>query len=210
MLTDVPIGALSVTCTHAGGPLDEGHVVADGCISCPWHASGFRLTDGKVDARAGSRRPAPKVASGRVYVRSVRECRGDQREGPDHVPRYKAGALTTPQRVGCRTACLICTAGPFRRDGHRAARFDGGVRDEARAGTELLSLVVQGDTSPLDSGGSMSCADGFGLRGPTLAQVYGEGGHAGHCEQFGLPVLQAATPEVGGNEIVAPADRGLE
>ncbi|MGH9065158.1 MAG: Rieske (2Fe-2S) protein [Acidimicrobiales bacterium] len=39
--------ALSATCRHAGGPLDEGKLVDD-CVRCPWHGSMFRLTDGKV------------------------------------------------------------------------------------------------------------------------------------------------------------------
>lgn len=39
--------ALSATCVHAGGPLDEGEVV-EGSIRCPWHGSIFRLDDGKA------------------------------------------------------------------------------------------------------------------------------------------------------------------
>jgi nitrite reductase/ring-hydroxylating ferredoxin subunit/uncharacterized membrane protein len=45
---DEEIYALSATCVHAGGPLDGGEVLADGCIRCPWHASTFRLSDGAV------------------------------------------------------------------------------------------------------------------------------------------------------------------
>ena len=41
------IYALHAVCAHAGGPLASGTVV-DGCIECPWHASRFRLTDGRV------------------------------------------------------------------------------------------------------------------------------------------------------------------
>jgi nitrite reductase/ring-hydroxylating ferredoxin subunit/uncharacterized membrane protein len=41
--------ALAATCSHAGGPLDEGEV-HDGCIECPWHGSRFRLRDGSVAA----------------------------------------------------------------------------------------------------------------------------------------------------------------
>lgn len=40
--------ALSATCSHAGGPLDEGNVEGD-CIECPWHGSRFRLADGEVE-----------------------------------------------------------------------------------------------------------------------------------------------------------------
>jgi nitrite reductase/ring-hydroxylating ferredoxin subunit/uncharacterized membrane protein len=41
------VHALHAVCAHAGGPLPQGTVV-DGCIECPWHASRFRLTDGRV------------------------------------------------------------------------------------------------------------------------------------------------------------------
>ena len=40
------ICALSDTCTHVGAPLHEGTLAA-GVITCPWHASRFRLGDGR-------------------------------------------------------------------------------------------------------------------------------------------------------------------
>ena len=39
--------ALKATCTHAGGPLAEGTLNGD-TITCPWHGSVFRLSDGAV------------------------------------------------------------------------------------------------------------------------------------------------------------------
>lgn len=39
--------AMEDACAHAGGPLSEGEV-KDGCVTCPWHGSQFRLTDGSV------------------------------------------------------------------------------------------------------------------------------------------------------------------
>ena len=42
------IHALHAVCAHAGGPLAEGTVTPDGCIECPWHASRFRLIDGRL------------------------------------------------------------------------------------------------------------------------------------------------------------------
>ena len=39
--------ALKETCAHAGGPLSEGELKGD-TITCPWHASTFRLADGSV------------------------------------------------------------------------------------------------------------------------------------------------------------------
>jgi nitrite reductase/ring-hydroxylating ferredoxin subunit len=40
--------ALAATCSHAGGPLDEG-TVRGGTIECPWHHSRFCLDDGAVE-----------------------------------------------------------------------------------------------------------------------------------------------------------------
>ncbi|HVF13548.1 MAG TPA: Rieske 2Fe-2S domain-containing protein [Acidimicrobiales bacterium] len=45
------IHAISDVCSHMGGPLHEGEMSADplgGCVTCPWHASRFRLDDGSV------------------------------------------------------------------------------------------------------------------------------------------------------------------
>jgi len=66
------IWALSATCTHAGGPLDEGSLI-DGCIRCPWHGSTFRLADGRVERGPASvAEPAweVRVDNGNVLVRS--------------------------------------------------------------------------------------------------------------------------------------------
>ncbi|HEY0755756.1 MAG TPA: Rieske 2Fe-2S domain-containing protein [Ktedonobacteraceae bacterium] len=41
------IYALAATCSHVGGPLDEG-TCENGAINCPWHGSSFRLSDGAV------------------------------------------------------------------------------------------------------------------------------------------------------------------
>lgn len=62
---------LSDRCTHRGGPLHEGEV-ADGCVSCPWHGSVFRLRDGEV-TRGPAALPQPRyevrVREGRLEVR---------------------------------------------------------------------------------------------------------------------------------------------
>lgn len=39
--------AATATCTHVGGPLDEGEV-SGSCVTCPWHGSVFDLQDGRV------------------------------------------------------------------------------------------------------------------------------------------------------------------
>ncbi len=38
--------AISATCSHAGGPLDEGELQGE-VVQCPWHGSRFRMSDGK-------------------------------------------------------------------------------------------------------------------------------------------------------------------
>jgi nitrite reductase/ring-hydroxylating ferredoxin subunit/uncharacterized membrane protein len=41
------VHALKETCSHAGGPLSKGELKGD-TITCPWHFSTFRITDGSV------------------------------------------------------------------------------------------------------------------------------------------------------------------
>ena len=51
--------AVSNTCTHAGGPLDEGELQGD-VVECPWHGSHFCILDG--DVRGGPATfPLPKL-----------------------------------------------------------------------------------------------------------------------------------------------------
>ena len=70
--------ALSATCTHAGGPLDEGEIVDGDAVRCPWHGSEFRLADGGV-VRGPATVAQPcwevKVENGRIHVRSARSAR---------------------------------------------------------------------------------------------------------------------------------------
>lgn len=40
--------ALQNDCTHAGYPIGEGDVVADGVIECPGHAANFNVVTGDV------------------------------------------------------------------------------------------------------------------------------------------------------------------
>lgn len=45
---DEGIFAIHNVCSHAGGPLDEGEVVNEVCIACPWHGSVFDMRDGHI------------------------------------------------------------------------------------------------------------------------------------------------------------------
>ena len=65
--------ALWASCTHEGGPLAEG-TFADGCVTCPWHGSTFRLADGKVvRGPAAASQPVyeARVTDGKVEVRAL-------------------------------------------------------------------------------------------------------------------------------------------
>jgi nitrite reductase/ring-hydroxylating ferredoxin subunit/uncharacterized membrane protein len=70
---DGQVHALANTCSHAGGPLNEGEL-ADGCVICPWHGSIFRLTDGHI-VRGPASVPQPayqtRVRDGKIEVRSL-------------------------------------------------------------------------------------------------------------------------------------------
>jgi len=41
------IYAIGATCSHLGGPLDEG-TVENGVVTCPWHGSCYRMSDGSI------------------------------------------------------------------------------------------------------------------------------------------------------------------
>jgi nitrite reductase/ring-hydroxylating ferredoxin subunit len=79
MLADVPVvvirdGAdfhvLSDRCSHLSGPLSDGDY-DDGCLTCPWHGSVFRVADGRV-ARGPATAPQPvfrtRVSDGILQV----------------------------------------------------------------------------------------------------------------------------------------------
>jgi len=65
--------ALASTCTHMGGPLEEG-TISDGCVTCPWHGSTFRFADGSI-VRGPASTPEPcyqtRIQDGRIEVRAL-------------------------------------------------------------------------------------------------------------------------------------------
>lgn len=79
MLADVPVvvirdgqdfHVLSDRCSHLSGPLSDGDY-DDGCLTCPWHGSVFRVADGSV-ARGPATAPQPvfrtRVSDGILQV----------------------------------------------------------------------------------------------------------------------------------------------
>jgi nitrite reductase/ring-hydroxylating ferredoxin subunit len=67
------IYAIAATCSHLGGPLDEGRY-EDGVIYCPWHNSGFRMCDGCVvnsPAVYGQPTFAVRTRNGKIELRRL-------------------------------------------------------------------------------------------------------------------------------------------
>ena len=65
--------AISATCPHAGGPLDEGILSGD-IVECPWHGSRFCMRDGRVltgPATVNAPRYNVRVHNGQVQVKRV-------------------------------------------------------------------------------------------------------------------------------------------
>ena len=65
------VRALADRCAHQGGPLHEGRVDA-GCVTCPWHSSRFRLSDGAA-LSGPTAHPQPvlqvRTVDGKIEVR---------------------------------------------------------------------------------------------------------------------------------------------
>ncbi len=67
--------AISATCSHAGGPLDEGTLEGD-VVQCPWHGSRFCMRDGRVltgPATARAPRYDVRVRNGQVELKRIGE-----------------------------------------------------------------------------------------------------------------------------------------
>lgn len=67
------IYAIGATCSHLAGPLDEG-TCEHGVVTCPWHGSGFRMSDGSVvNGPAVYAQPtfAVRVRDGKIELRRL-------------------------------------------------------------------------------------------------------------------------------------------
>lgn len=67
--------AISATCPHAGGPLDEGSLQGD-VVECPWHGSRFCMRDGRVltgPATVNAPCYDVRVRDGQVEVKRIGE-----------------------------------------------------------------------------------------------------------------------------------------
>jgi nitrite reductase/ring-hydroxylating ferredoxin subunit/uncharacterized membrane protein len=67
--------AISATCPHAGGPLDEGTLTGD-VVQCPWHGSRFCIRDGRAltgPTTVNAPRYDIRVRDGQVEVKRLGE-----------------------------------------------------------------------------------------------------------------------------------------
>jgi len=65
--------AISATCPHAGGPLDEGTLDGD-VVQCPWHGSRFCMRNGRVltgPATVNAPRYDVRVHNGQIEVKRI-------------------------------------------------------------------------------------------------------------------------------------------
>ena len=64
--------AIANTCSHLGGPLDEGELCDNNTVKCPWHGSVFSLEDGSV-VNGPASEPQPqfevRAKNGQIEVR---------------------------------------------------------------------------------------------------------------------------------------------
>jgi len=73
---DGEIFALANTCSHLGGPLNEGELLDDCSVRCPWHGSRFSLATGEVlDSPATAPQPKYDVRTnnGQIEIRPVQQ-----------------------------------------------------------------------------------------------------------------------------------------
>jgi nitrite reductase/ring-hydroxylating ferredoxin subunit/uncharacterized membrane protein len=82
LVTGVPVvllrlgeqyAAISATCSHAGGPLDEGTLEGE-LITCPWHGSRFAMRTGRAvtgPASVSQPRYAVRVRSGNIELKRL-------------------------------------------------------------------------------------------------------------------------------------------
>lgn len=70
---DLQFYAISATCPHAGGPLDEGKLEGD-VVECPWHGSRFCMRDGRVltgPATVNAPRYDVRLRDGQVEIKRI-------------------------------------------------------------------------------------------------------------------------------------------
>ncbi|GAA1773867.1 Rieske (2Fe-2S) protein [Streptomonospora arabica] len=91
------VHALADSCGHMGGPLSEG-AIANGCITCPWHGSRFRLRDGTV-LNGPATAPQPVLRTRVDGSGTVAVARPDEAEVVERLPSAVTDALPLRARI---------------------------------------------------------------------------------------------------------------
>ena len=139
MLGDVPVvvirdgqhtHVLADRCSHLSGPLSDGEY-RDGCLTCPWHGSTFRVSDGTV-ARGPATAPQPAFRT-RVSGGTLQACL------PGAGERVASGGLHG-LGAGGPPRCFGSVAGAA---GGRGRSFDAGAGRLGR-GRGSLPQLLQG------------------------------------------------------------------
>jgi nitrite reductase/ring-hydroxylating ferredoxin subunit/uncharacterized membrane protein len=90
------VRVLADHCAHLGGPLHQGRVTelrGEECITCPWHGSAFRLSDGAVRrGPATARQPAFETRVTDAGIVQVRPLHGAPGSGLGGKPGRRAAA----------------------------------------------------------------------------------------------------------------------
>jgi nitrite reductase/ring-hydroxylating ferredoxin subunit len=74
--------AVSNRCRHLFAPLGRGHVTAEGCLECPWHASQYNVTTGKmVRGPQGAFKPLAGVVKATTGARPLSTYPVELRDG---------------------------------------------------------------------------------------------------------------------------------
>lgn len=80
---DGKISAVSNVCQHQNGPLGEGKIGDDGCITCPWHGFQYLPETGESPSPFTEKVPTfnIKIEDGKVFVKSKPNRAGTRVEG---------------------------------------------------------------------------------------------------------------------------------
>jgi|SRR6266851_6392706 len=74
--------AVSNRCRHLFAPLGRGHVTEEGCLECPWHASRYNVTTGKmVRGPQGAFKPLAGVVKATTGARPLSTYPVELRDG---------------------------------------------------------------------------------------------------------------------------------
>lgn len=74
--------AVSNRCRHLFAPLGKGHVTEEGCLECPWHASQYNVTTGKmVRGPQGAFKPLAGVVKATTGARPLSTYPVELRDG---------------------------------------------------------------------------------------------------------------------------------